>query len=65
MKDNENDTGVQTTLNEPMCLTIVLFGVLLRKKHVFIERNYRTKYKLFIYFIYSCPNMSCVFLESI
>jgi hypothetical protein len=48
-KDNENDMGVQTTLNEPMCLTIVLFGVLLQKKHVFIERNFKTKYFEFIY----------------
>jgi hypothetical protein len=59
------------TFNEPLCLlcifkTNVLFGVLLTKKHVFINRNFQMKYfELFIYCIYSYPSMSHVFVQSI
>jgi hypothetical protein len=45
--------------------TIIFFGVLFPKKHVFLKRNFQMKcFETFIYRIYSCLNMLYVFLQS-
>ncbi len=45
--------------------TIVLFGVLFLKKHLFSQKEFSNEmfWKKIIYFIYNCPNMS-FFLQS-